>query len=76
MSGPSGPPPEEAIRRREAEREQPEGRDITPAVGYRGEPASWRRAVEGAKVALLRPNFEDGRWSFIYNSDTGYARRG
>ena len=73
MSHPHGPPPEEVIRRREAEREQPEGRDITPAVGRRGEAGGWRRAVEGATVALLRPGFQDGRWSFLYKGDTRYA---
>ena len=73
MSHPSGPPPEEVIRRREAAREQPAGRDISPAVGRRGEAGGWRRAVQGAKVAMLRPRFEDGRWSFLYKRDTAYA---
>ena len=40
MSHGHGPPPEEVIRRREAEREAPEGRDMTPALGTRGEPGS------------------------------------
>ena len=49
------------------------GRDTTPALGTRGEPAVWRRAVEGAKVALHRGSFRDGRWSFLYGSDTSYG---
>ena len=51
----------------------PHERDTTPALGTRGEPATWRRAVDGAKVALHRGRFRDGRWSFIYGDDTGYG---
>jgi len=73
MSHAQGPPPEEVIRRRDLARPQPEGRDMTPAVGRRGEPGRWRRAVEGAKVALHRPRWEDGRWSYLYGrGDTRY----
>ncbi|HUR86037.1 MAG TPA: NrfD/PsrC family molybdoenzyme membrane anchor subunit [Solirubrobacteraceae bacterium] len=68
-----GLPPEEVIRRREAKRERPRGRDMTPAVGRRGEAGGWRRAVPDAAVAMLRPHFEDGRWSFLYKDDTKYA---
>ena len=51
----------------------PERRDTTPALGTRGEPARWKRAVDGAKVALHRGAFRDGRWSFIYGRDTSYG---
>lgn len=51
----------------------PDTRDTTPALGTRGEPARWERAVEGARVALHKRGFGDGRWSFLYGSDTGYA---
>jgi DMSO reductase anchor subunit len=73
MSHVKGPPPEDVTRARDAERPQPPGRDITPAVGTRGAPGRWRRAVEGAAVALQRPRFEDGRWSFLYDKGTRYA---
>lgn len=48
-------------------------RDTTPAVGTPGGPAAWRRAVEGAGVALHRRGWADGRWSFLYGRDTTYA---
>jgi polysulfide reductase-like protein len=49
-------------------------RDMTPAVGKRGGPASWRRAVEDAAVALTRRDFGDARWSFLFKRhDTVYA---
>jgi hypothetical protein len=76
VSHPHGPPPEEVIRRRESAREQPPGRDVTPAVGRRGEPGRWRRAVDGASVAGQRARFADAAWSFLYGRDTSYARRG
>jgi DMSO reductase anchor subunit len=66
-----GPPPEERIREREARRVG--DRDMTPAVGVRGEPGPWRRAVEGAGVKLFRGRFEDARWSFLYDKSTRYA---
>ena len=65
MSHGKGPAPEEEVRRRH--------RDPAPALGTRGEPAPWRRAVEGAAVALSRRGFGDARWSFLYGDDTGYA---
>jgi hypothetical protein len=74
MSHGHGPAPEEAIRRREARRVG--GRDITPAVGVRGEPGPWRRAVEGAGVALFRGGFGDARWSYLYDKDTRYSSSG
>jgi hypothetical protein len=61
-------PPEEELRRRQ--------RHFPPAVGTRGEPGPWRRAVEGAAVALAKRGFGDARWSFIYGEDTKYAERG
>jgi hypothetical protein len=51
-------------------------RDMTPALGARGGPGRWRRAVEGAGVALHRRGFEDARWSFLYGDDTRYRRGG
>jgi formate-dependent nitrite reductase membrane component NrfD len=60
------------VRRREARR-LPDGRDVTPAVGKRGEPGTWRRAVDGARVALARPRWGDARWSYLYRGDTRYA---
>ncbi len=71
---PKGPPPEERIRRRDLARPQPSNRDMTPAVGRRGQAGGWRRAVEGAKVALAKPNWGDARWSYLYGrGDTRYA---
>jgi formate-dependent nitrite reductase membrane component NrfD len=48
-------------------------RDTTPALGARGGPASWRRAVEGARVALAHRGWGDARWSYLFKDDTGYA---
>jgi formate-dependent nitrite reductase membrane component NrfD len=48
-------------------------RDTTPALGTRGEPASWRRASEDKHVALARPSWGDAGWSFLYGHDTHYA---
>jgi formate-dependent nitrite reductase membrane component NrfD len=50
----------------------PETRDMTPALGTPGEPATWKRAVEGARVALHKRGFADARWSFLYGPDTNY----
>jgi len=74
VSHPHGPPPEEVIRRRERAREQPEGRNLEPAVGTRGGPGRWRRAAD-APVAGTRPGWRDARWSFLYDKGTLYARR-
>ncbi|MEA2449902.1 MAG: hypothetical protein QOG63_1834 [Thermoleophilaceae bacterium] len=41
-------------------------RDITPALGKRGKPARWRRAVDGARVNLAKQRWGDMRWSFTY----------
>src|SRR5439155_1954883 len=40
-------------------------RDITPALGTRGQPGRWRRAVEGASVALHHRGWRD---SYIFKS--------
>ncbi len=50
-----------------------ETRDTTPALGTRGEPGSWQRAVAGARVALARPAFADAGWSYLFGRDTSYA---
>jgi formate-dependent nitrite reductase membrane component NrfD len=51
-----------------------ETRDIRPALGTPGEPASWTAAEPGAPVALARSGFGDARWSFVYKArDTDYA---
>ena len=47
--------------------------DDGPALGSRGGPAPWQRAVQGARVALARPRWGDAGWSYIYGRDTGYA---
>ncbi len=78
MSHASGPPPEDRIRedhRRAVEGAPDGGRDTTPAVGRRGGPALWRRAVEGSPVALARQAFKDARWSYLYKDDTSYRVR-
>src|SRR6202000_2325996 len=41
-------------------------RDMHPAVGTPGGPASWTPAQPGAPVALARPDFGDAQWSFLY----------
>jgi formate-dependent nitrite reductase membrane component NrfD len=51
-----------------------ETRDIEPALGARGGPASWSAAKQEAPVALARPDFGDAQWSFLYKArDTSYA---
>jgi Polysulphide reductase, NrfD len=78
MSHPKGPPPEEVARRdhREVSGGGERGeRDMTPAVGTRGEPGRWRRAVEGAAVGLHRRAWGDGRWSYLFGRDTRYRSR-
>ena len=71
MSHGRGQAPEDQIRR-DGEGRLDGGRDITPAVGTRGEPGRYRRAVEGAKVALAKPRWGDARWSYLFGRDTGY----
>ncbi len=48
-------------------------RDTAPALGTRGEPASWRHSVPDGTVALARPAWGDAGWSYIFGQDTGYA---
>lgn len=48
-------------------------RDMTPALGERGGPASWRRAVRDGAVALHQRRWRDGRWSYLYDKGTAYA---
>lgn len=62
-----------ADERRRAE-EVAAARDTTPAVGVPAEPASWRRAAAGARVAL-HGAFREGRWSYLFRDDTAYATR-
>ena len=50
-----------------------EGRDMTPAVGTPGGPASWRRAAAGAAVGLHQRGWRDATWSSIYRRGTSYA---
>ena len=50
-----------------------EGRDMTPAVGTGGGPASWVRADPDGAVALHHRHWEDGRWSYLYGEGTSYA---
>jgi formate-dependent nitrite reductase membrane component NrfD len=64
------PPPEEVARR--DHREVGDGRDISPAVGTRGEPGPWRRAVRDAAVALAQRSWKDARWSYLFKRDTRY----
>ena len=49
------------------------GRDMRPAVGSPGGPASWKRAVAGAAVGLHQRGWRDATWSSIYRRDTHYA---
>jgi formate-dependent nitrite reductase membrane component NrfD len=48
-------------------------RDLTPALGEPGEPASWRPAGEREHVALARPSWGDAGWSYLYGPDTRYG---
>ena len=45
---------------------------MTPAVGTRGGPGPWRRAVEDAAVAGAARAWADARWSYLYKADTRY----
>ena len=67
MSQAEGPPPEQESRRRHVGPE--------PALGTRGEPGRWRRAFEGATVALARSDFGDARAARLYGEDTRYVDR-
>jgi hypothetical protein len=49
-------------------------RDMTAATGHGGGPASWKRAITGAGVALHQPSWRDARWSSLFaRGDTRYA---
>jgi len=74
MSHAKGPPPEDRIRAGDPTRAGT--RDVTPAVGRRGEPGRYRRAFEGAKVALAKPVWGDARWSYLYDKGTNYEGAG
>jgi hypothetical protein len=65
------PPPTTAGR--EQEWVEDSERDTTPALGTRGGPGRWRRAKEGARVALAGRNWADMRWSYLYGKETSYA---
>jgi hypothetical protein len=67
-------PPEDAVLREQ--RGRIDGRDVTPALGTRGQPGPYRRAVEGARVALAKPRWGDARWSYLFGPDTNYASSG
>jgi formate-dependent nitrite reductase membrane component NrfD len=74
VSHPHGPPPEARIRAREGR--VLDGRDVTPAVGRRGEPGGWERAIAGARVGGFRRRFEDAAWAFLYDDAASrYAAR-
>lgn len=49
------------------------GRDMRAALGAPGGPASWKRAVSDAGVALHKRNWQDASWSSIFRRDSGYA---
>ena len=73
---PEHEPPQtgEGRETRWAEDHDTETRDIRPALGTPGGPASWEPSQPGAPVALARPRFGDSRWSFLYRArDTSYA---
>jgi formate-dependent nitrite reductase membrane component NrfD len=48
-------------------------RDMTPAVGKPGTPASWKRAVAGAAVGLHQRGWRDAQWSNIFRRDSNYV---
>ena len=52
---------------------EPGIRDMTPAVGTPGEPATWRPGAEGEDVALANRDWADAGWSFLYGPDTRYG---
>jgi hypothetical protein len=76
VTGPARPLPSEeppaTVRERE-ERWASSEHDMAPAVGERGEPGRWRRARDGARVALAQSRWGDARWSYLYGSDTRYG---
>ncbi len=70
-------PPDDNFRQREAAAEgSGAARDMTAALGTRGQPGSYRRAEEGAGVALHDPHWGDMRWSFLYERGENHYRNG
>lgn len=52
----------------------PDTRDMRPATGSRGGPASWRPASPNADVALAGEHYADARWSYLFKRPgTSYA---
>ena len=76
MSGAPRPRPSEEppVTSGGREKHAASDRDTTPALGKRGEPGRWRRAKDGARVALARSRFGDMRWSYLYGAETNYAK--
>ena len=73
---PRDEPPAESRGRQEEWAEESGERDMSPAVGTRGEPASWRPGAEDEDVALANHDWADAGWSFLYGPDTQYGDRG
>jgi formate-dependent nitrite reductase membrane component NrfD len=51
-------------------------RDMTPAVGQPGGPASWQPAHPDAAVGLHQRGWRDAGWSNIFRRDSSYATAG
>jgi formate-dependent nitrite reductase membrane component NrfD len=62
--------------RRRAEEAAEGRRDPSPALGTPAEPARWRRALAGARVALHDGAWQEARWSYLYSGDSEYAKPG
>ena len=70
---PAEEPPPTARDRAERWVARQDERDISPAVGRRGEPGRFRRFVDRGAVTLAHRGWGDARWSYLYKADTGYA---
>jgi hypothetical protein len=70
---PAEEPPATARDRGERWVARQDERDLSPAVGSRGEPGRFRRFVDTAAVALANRGWGDARWSYLYKDDTEYA---
>jgi Polysulphide reductase, NrfD len=69
-------PPEDAQAREEhwVADHTPDTRDMTPALGARGGPASWQAGEAGGEIGRQRGDWADARWSYLFkDSDTSYA---
>jgi hypothetical protein len=75
VTGRNGDGPAATAGGREAAVSAAGPRDTTPALGTPGGPARWRRAAVGARVAIAKRAFHDGRWSYLFGADTRYAPR-